>query len=99
MTKITYNDQNKNEIISILNSCNSIINTANSKLKETYAPSNFPYQSTLNMIKNDVNKAQKDLQNYKNSLAKITKTIDNNELELLSRLNKIEDIIIKEFNI
>ena len=97
MTKIKCNAENKSTIINNLNECVNTLTNINNAFYNTYIPYDFYYKNNLNNIKNDLISSKNKLNNYKNNLNKFIEEINEEELEILSKLNKIEDIMIEKF--
>lgn len=98
MTKIIYNDDNKKGVINSLNTCINNLGNINNILSNTYIPYGFYYTNTLRNLKNNLVNTKEDLVDYKNDINKYMENINKNELELSSRINKIEDVIVEKFD-
>lgn len=94
MTKIKYNGESKNSIINNLNVTIDSLTTINNKFTNTYVPYDFYYKNSLNNLSYNLKEVKKNLENYKNNLNSCTEKISKNELELLSIINNIEELII-----
>ena len=85
MTKIKYNMENKNSIISNLNGCISKLSVINNNFYNTYFPRDFYYINSLFSMERELITIKKDLNNYKDNI---------NEDKLVSmakgtRINKV----------
>lgn len=98
MTKIKYNNNNKNTIISNLNNCIDNLNVINNSFYNTYIPDDYYYKNTLANLMKDVRNIKDDVNNYKNDINRVMENINKNELELSSRINKINELNISKFN-
>lgn len=99
MTKIKYNMENKNSIISNLNGCISKFNVINNNFYNTYFPRDFYYINSLFSMERELITIKKDLNNYKDNINAIMEKINKNELEMASKLSKINELSISRFNI
>lgn len=98
MTKIKYNMENKNSIISNLNGCISKFNVINNNFYNTYFPRDFYYINSLFSMERELITIKKDLNNYKDNINAIMEKINKNELEMASKLSKINELSISRFN-
>lgn len=94
MTKIKYNIESKNSIINNLNATIDLLTTINNKFTNTYIPYDFYYKNSFNNLSYNLKEIKKELDNYKNDLNNYIEKINKNELELLSTINNIEELII-----
>ena len=94
MTKIKYNMENKNSIISNLNDCISKLSVINNNFYNTYFPRDFYYINSLFSMERELITIKKDLNNYKDNINAIME----NELEMASKLSKINELSISRFN-
>lgn len=99
MSKIKYDDSNKSTIINNLNNCINILNDININFDNLYIPYNFYYKNSLKNLKYDLKNNKDNLIKYKNSIINDMNKISKNELELQSKINKIDNIIISENDI
>lgn len=99
MTKIKYNMENKNSIISNLNGCISKLSVINNNFYNTYFPRDFYYINSLFSMERELITIKKDLNNYKDNINAIMEKINKNELEMASKLSKINELSISRFNI
>ena len=97
MTKIKYNMENKNSIISNLNGCISKL-SVNNNFYNTYFPRDFYYINSLFSMERELITIKKDLNNYKDNINAIMEKINKNELEMASKLSKINELSISRFN-
>lgn len=97
MTKIIYDNSNRNNIISNLNACIDELNIVNDVFYDLDVPYNFKYRNHINDIKNNLTKIKEDVSIYKNDINKYMEELNKNELEVLSLINKIEDNVINKF--
>ena len=98
MTKIKYNVENKNSIISNLNGCISKLSVINNNFYNTYFPRDFYYINSLFSMERELITIKKDLNNYKDNINAIMEKINKNELEMASKLSKINELSISRFN-
>ena len=98
MTKIKYNMENKNSIISNLNGCISKLSVINNNFYNTYFPRDFYYINSLFSMERELITIKKDLNNYKDNINAIMEKINKNELEMASKLSKINGLSISRFN-
>lgn len=98
MTKIKYNMENKNSIISNLNGCISKLSVINNNFYNTYFPRDFYYINSLFSMERELITIKKDLNNYKDNINAIMEKINKNELEMVSKLSKINELSISRFN-
>ena len=98
MTKIKYNMENKNSIISNLNGCISKLSVINNNFYNTYFPRDFYYINSLFSMERALITIKKDLNNYKDNINAIMEKINKNELEMASKLSKINELSISRFN-
>lgn len=98
MTKIKYNDNNKNVIISSLNNCINNLNNINNNFYNTYFPRDFYYINSLSSMERELINIKKNLNSYKDSINSIMEKINKNELEIASRASKINEINVIKFN-
>lgn len=98
MTKIKYNMENKNNIISNLNDCISKLSVINNNFYNTYFPRDFYYMNSLFSMERELITIKKDLNNYKDNINAIMEKINKNELEMASKLSKINELSISRFN-
>ena len=98
MTKIKYNMENKNSIISNLNGCISKLSVINNNFYNTYFPRDFYYINLLFSMVRELITIKKDLNNYKDNINAIMEKINKNELEMASKLSKINELSISRFN-
>lgn len=98
MTKIKYNMENKNSIISNLNGCISKFNVINNNFYNTYFPRDFYYINSLFSMERELITIKEDLNNYKDNINAIMEKINKNELEMASKLSKINELSISKFN-
>lgn len=98
MTKIKYNMENKNSIISNLNGCISKFNVINNNFYNTYFPRDFYYINSLFSMERELITIKEDLSNYKDNINAIMEKINKNELEMASKLSKINELSISKFN-
>lgn len=98
MTKIKYNMENKNSIISNLNGCISKLSVINNNFYNTYFPRDFYYINSLFSMERELITIKKDLNNYKDNINAIMEKINKNELEMASKLSKINELSISMFN-
>jgi CII-binding regulator of phage lambda lysogenization HflD len=98
MTKIKYNMENKNSIISNLNGCISKLSVINNNFYNTYFPRDFYYINSLFSMERELITIKKDLNNYKDNINAIMEKINKNELEMASKLSKINELSISRFN-
>ena len=98
MTKIKYNMENKNSIISNLNGCISKLSVINNNFYNTYFPRDFYYINSLFSMERELITIKKDLNNYKDNINSIMEKINKNELEMASKLSKINELSISRFN-
>ena len=98
MTKIKYNMENKNNIISNLNDCISKLSVINNNFHNTYFPRDFYYINSLFSMERELITIKKDLNNYKDNINAIMEKINKNELEMASKLSKINELSISRFN-
>lgn len=98
MTKIKYNVENKNNIISNLNGCISKFNVINNNFYNTYFPRDFYYINSLFSMERELITIKEDLSNYKDNINAIMEKINKNELEMASKLSKINELSISRFN-
>ena len=98
MTKIKYNMENKNSIISNLNDCISKLKCINNNFYNTYFPRDFYYINSLFSMERELITIKKDLNNYKDNINAIMEKINKNELEMASKLSKINELSISRFN-
>ena len=98
MTKIKYNMENKNSIISNLNDCISKLNVINNNFYNTYFPRDFYYINSLFSMERELITIKEDLSNYKDNINAIMEKINKNELEMASKLSKINELSISKFN-
>ena len=98
MTKIKYNMENKNSIISNLNGCISKLSGINNNFYNTYFPRDFYYINSLFSMERELITIKKDLNNYKDNINAIMEKINKNELEMASKLSKINELSISRFN-
>lgn len=98
MTKIKYNMENKNSIISNLNGCISKFNVINNNFYNTYFPRDFYYINSLFSMERELITIKEDLNNYKDNINAIMEKINKNELEMASKLSKINELSISRFN-
>ena len=68
MTKIKYNMENKNSIISNLNDCISKLSVINNNFYNTYFPRDFYYINSLFSMERELITIKKDLNNYKDNI-------------------------------
>lgn len=97
MSKIKYNGDSKNSIINSLNVCLDTLSTINNSFYNTYIPYGFYYKNTLANLESSLIEDKEDLSNYKNNINKCMEDLNKNELEIMSKLNKIEEVIIEKF--
>lgn len=98
MTKIKYNMENKNSIISNLNGCISKLSVINNNFYNTYFPRDFYYINSLFSMERELITIKEDLNNYKDNINAIMEKINKNELEMASKLSKINELSISRFN-
>lgn len=98
MTKIKYNVENKNNIISNLNGCISKLSVINNNFYNTYFSRDFYYINSLFSMERELITIKKDLNNYKDNINAIMEKINKNELEMASKLSKINELSISRFN-
>ena len=98
MTKIKYNMENKNSIISNLNGCISKLSVINNNFYNTYFPRDFYYINSFFSMERELITIKKDLNNYKDNINAIMEKINKNELEMASKLSKINELSISRFN-
>ena len=98
MTKIKYNMENKNSIISNLNGCISKLSVINNNFYNTYFPRDFYYINSLFSMERELITIKEDLSNYKDNINAIMEKINKNELEMASKLSKINELSISKFN-
>lgn len=98
MTKIKYNMENKNSIISNLNGCISKLSVINNNFYNTYFPRDFYYINSLFSMERELITIKKDLNNYKDNINAIMEKINKNELEMASKSSKINELSISRFN-
>lgn len=98
MTKIKYNVKNKTNIISNLNGCISKLNVINNNFYNTYFPRDFYYINSLFSMERELITIKEDLNNYKDNINAIMEKINKNELEMASKLSKINELSISKFN-
>ncbi len=97
MAIIKCNYENKKKIINNLNNCISNLDDVNKVFKNTIIPYDFYYINSLNDIKKIIVTTKNDLNNYKNDINNCLENMNKNELELLSKINKIDDLVIDRF--
>lgn len=98
MTKIKYNMENKNSIISNLNGCISKLSVINNNFYNTYFPRDFYYINSLFSMERELITIKENLSNYKDNINAIMEKINKNELEMASKLSKINELSISRFN-
>ena len=94
MTKIEYNNKYISSINEYMDICMDYLN----EVGNISYPSGFKYSGTLDNIKNGSVSNKKNISKYKDNINGCIDKINKNELELLSIINKIEDIQIKSFD-
>ena len=92
------NMENKNSIISNLNGCISKLSVINNNFYNTYFPRDFYYINSLFSMERELITIKKDLNNYKDNINAIMEKINKNELEMASKLSKINELSISRFN-
>ena len=90
--------ENKNNIISNLNGCISKFNVINNNFYNTYFPRDFYYINSLFSMERELITIKEDLSNYKDNINAIMEKINKNELEMASKLSKINELNISKFN-
>jgi hypothetical protein len=90
--------ENKNSIISNLNGCISKLSVINNNFYNTYFPRDFYYINSLFSMERELITIKKDLNNYKDNINAIMEKINKNELEMASKLSKINELSISRFN-
>lgn len=95
--KIKCNIDNKNIIINHITNCIDKIDDINKILYNTNIPNDFKYKSKLKDLQTKLINDKEKLFDYKNDFNKFVNEINKNELELNSKINKIEEIIIEKF--
>ena len=90
--------ENKNNIISNLNGCISKFNVINNNFYNTYFPRDFYYINSLFSMERELITIKEDLSNYKDNINAIMEKINKNELEMASKLSKINELSISKFN-
>ena len=97
MSKILYNDENKKTIINSLNICIDELNRINNMFYNIEIPYDFKKKDILNNIKENVKANKEQLSEYKDSINLYMEDLNKRELDILSSINKIEEIKIDKF--
>lgn len=97
MTKILYNDENKKNIINSLNICIDELNRINNIFYNIEIPYDFKRKDILNNIKENIKTNKEQLLKYKDSINLYMEELNKKELDILSSINKIEEIKIDKF--
>ena len=97
MTKIIYDNNNKNNIINNLNSCINDLNFVNDIIYNMDVPYNFKYRNYVNDIRVNLERTKESISKYKNDINRYMEELNKNELEVLSLINKIEDNVVNKF--
>lgn len=97
MTKIIYDNNNKNNIINNLNSCINDLNIVNGIIYNMDVPYNFKYRNYVNDIRVNLERTKESISKYKNDINRYMEELNKNELEVLSLINKIEDNVVNKF--
>ena len=98
MTKIECNVDCKDSSINCLNDCIDYLDDVNNIFYNISYSSGFRYSGTLSNIKSSIRNRREDIRDYKDDLNYKIEEIERNEMELLSIINRIEDIQIKSFD-
>ena len=98
MTKIECNIDYRSSSINYLNNCIDYLDDVNNIFYNISYPSGFRYSGTLSNIKSSIRNRREDIRDYKDKLNYKVEEIERNEMELLSIINRIEDIQIKSFD-
>lgn len=99
MTKIIYDDNNKNSILNNINNCVNILNDINNNFYNTFFPRDFYYFNSLYNLECSMKKLKTDLCDYKTNFNNYINRINKNEIELSNIINKIDDIHIKNIDL
>ncbi len=97
MSTIYYDKEKRQDIIYTLNDIIENLNIVNNNLYNTFVPKDYYYYNSLNNLKNSLKYTKRDLDNYKKKLNIIIDKINKDELDILSKANKIEEIFIERF--
>lgn len=97
MSTIEYNGELKQNTINSIDNVIDTLSSVNNSFYNTYTPSDYYYYYTFNNIKNNIINIKNGLQKYKNKLNTCAERINKDEIELSSKINKIEDNIIDKF--
>jgi len=98
MTKIEYNSEFSNSSINHLNNCIGYLKDVNNILCNINYPYGFGHSGTLNNLRGNLSSIKEDIVDYKDDISKCMEDINRNELDLLSKINGVEDIQIKNFD-
>ena len=114
MTKIKYNMENKNSIISNLNGCISKLSVINNNFYNTYFPRDFYYINSLFSMERELITIKKESMAFEGisinnvniqipdelieHFGRMMEKINKNELEMASKLSKINELSISRFN-
>lgn len=97
ISKIEFNSQNKVKVINQINNCIDEMKDINNIHYNTIIPNNFYYKGLFDNLKGNIEKNINNIVAYKEDFNMYTNNINKNEIELLSKINGIEEIIIDEF--
>lgn len=95
--KIEFDVQNKDNIMNQINNCICDLGDINNIIYNTIVPNDFEFTADIVDIKDNLIKNKEKLNDYKIKFNIETNNINQKELELLSEINKIEDIMIEKF--
>ncbi len=97
MTKVYYDKEKKQSAINSLNNIILDLNKVNNSFYNTFVPTEFYYYHTLGNLKVSLIDVKKELDEYKNKINNITERINKDELEIMQKVNKIDEPIIEKF--
>lgn len=98
MTKIEYNSEISGAVFNHLNICMDYLKNVNNILYNIHCPYGFRHSYDLNNLKGSVSNNKNAIYDYKDAINKCMDDIQKDELELLSKINKIEDIKVNNFD-
>ena len=96
MTKIKYNSDKKNTIVNNLNNIIDNVDVIINNFNNVYIPYDYYYKTTLVNLKYELKNINNNLKEYKYDFTYCSDKICKNELEILSNINKIDDVIINK---
>lgn len=96
MVKIKYDYEMKDSIMNKLGSIVDDLDSVNNKLYNANIPYDYGYRNSFMKVRDNLLGGRKRIDTYKNNLNREMESISKDELELSSRMNMIEEVIVEK---